>query len=250
MSDLYAVIGGSGLYQLDDDFQIKSKTRLKTPFGVTSAELEHGKWQDRPVVFLPRHGRAHTIPPHRINYRANVWALKSVGVTHIIAINTVGGISPNYCPRILGLPDQMIDYTSNRISSFSDSEEDELLHIDFTYPYSCFLRTEIKKAAVIANINLIHNGVYGCTNGPRLETAAEIRKMAADGCDMIGMTGLPEAALARELGLEYAAIAFVVNRCAGLDDATISMSDIQQVLAQGIGSIRQLILATLTTANL
>ena len=242
-------IGGSGLYQLDDDFVIQSGTKHDTPFGPISSELALGQWHGYDVAFLPRHGRAHRIPPHRINYRANLWALKNIGVTHIIAVNAVGGITANYSPGTLGLPDQIIDYTTNRVCSFSDSEQDELVHIDFTWPYSEFLRSAIQKAATDLDIDLITTGVYGSTNGPRLETAAEIRKMAADGCDMIGMTGMPEAALARELDLQYATIALVVNRCAGLDDKVISMDDIQQVLTQGMSGIRQLILATLTTVN-
>ena len=149
----------------------------------------------------------------------------------------------------MGLPDQIIDYTSNREHSFYDGDKNELRHIDFTWPYSKSLRLAIRKAAVNEGIDLVDSGTYGCTNGPRLETAAEIRKMASDGCDIVGMTGMPEAALARELGLEYASIVLVVNWCAGLDDTEISMDDIKQVLDQGIGCIRQLILATLGEVN-
>ncbi len=249
MSDIYAVIGGSGLYQLDDSFQIESAEILDTPYGPISAMLETGFWQGHRVVFLPRHGRSHAIPPHRINYRANLWALKSVGVTHIIAVNAVGGIHSEYGPRVMGLPDQIIDYTSNREHSFSDGELNELRHVDFTWPYSNDLRLAIMKAADNEGINLVRNGTYGCTNGPRLETAAEIRKMAGDGCDMVGMTGMPEAALARELDLEYASIALVVNWCAGLTDTEISMDDIKLVLERGIKSIRQLIKATFDEVN-
>lgn len=249
MSDLYAVIGGSGLYQLDDCFQIENAEKFDTPYGPLSARLEIGLWQGHRVVFLPRHGHSHAIPPHRINYRANLWALKNIGVTHIIAVNAVGGIHTDYGPRVMGLPDQIIDYTSNREHSFYDGDKNELRHIDFTWPYSKSLRLAIRKAAVNEGIDLVDSGTYGCTNGPRLETAAEIRKMASDGCDIVGMTGMPEAALARELGLEYASIVLVVNWCAGLDDTEISMDDIKQVLDQGIGCIRQLILATLGEVN-
>ena len=249
MSDLYAVIGGSGLYQLDDSFQIENSGILDTPYGQISARLERGLWHGLRVVFLPRHGHSHAIPPHRINYRANLWVLKNVGVTHVIAVNAVGGIHSDYGPRVMGLPDQIIDYTSNREQSFFDGEMNELRHVDFTWPYSKSLRLAIKKAAVKQGIDLVDGGTYGCSNGPRLETAAEIRKMASDGCDMVGMTGMPEAALARELELEYASIVLVVNWCAGLHDIEISMDDIKQVLEQGIGSIRQLILATFGEMN-
>jgi len=245
VSDLYAIIGGSGLYQLDDNFLVESAEKIDTPFGHISAELELGHWQGHRVAFLPRHGRTHAIPPHRINYRANLWALKSLDISHVIAVNAVGGISDNYGPRVLGLPDQIIDYTANREHSFFDGENDELMHIDFTWPYSKTLRLNIQRAAENEGINFVSSGTYGCTNGPRLETAAEIRKMKAEGCDIIGMTGMPEAALARELGLEYASIVQVVNWCAGLDDSEISMDDIKRILQQGTDNIRQLILATL-----
>ncbi len=245
MSDLFAVIGGSGLYHLDDCFQIVSAEKIDTPYGSIPAELEIGLWHGHRIVFLSRHGHSHTIPPHRVNYRANLWALKKIDVTRIIAVNAVGGIRNDYGPGVMGLPDQIIDYTSNREHSIYDGEMNELDHVDFTWPYSKNLRMAIRKAAVNEGIDLVDSGTYGCTNGPRLETAAEIRKMAADGCDMVGMTGMPEAALARELGLDYASIALVVNWCAGLGDTEISMDDIKQVLNQGIGCIRQLILATL-----
>lgn len=245
MSDLYAVIGGSGLYHLGDDFQIESVEKFDTPFGQISAEIEIGLWQGHQVVFMPRHGRLHAIPPHQINYRANLWALKKFGVTHVIAANAVGGINASYGPQKLILPDQIIDYTSNREYSFSSIEQGEVMHIDFTWPYSKNLRIAIQQAAEDRGIDLVTGGTYGCTNGPRLETAAEIRKMEADGCDIIGMTAMPEAALARELGLEYASIALVVNWCAGVDDREISMDDIKLVLKSGMGRIQRLMLASL-----
>ena len=163
----------------------------------------------------------------------------------MIAANAVGGINTDYGPEALVLPDQIIDYTSNREHSFSDAGRDELKHIDFTWPYSKILRSDILKAANFAGIDLVDKGTYGCTNGPRLETAAEIRKMKTDGCDIIGMTAMPEAALARELELKYTSIALVVNWCAGIGDREISMDDIKLVLKSGIGRIQQLMLASL-----
>ena len=244
MTGLYAVIGGSGLYGLDE-FQIESAERLQTPYGLISADLQVGHWRGQRIVFLPRHGVNHQIPPHKINYRANIWALQNMGVSHVIAANAVGGISPQYGPQVLGLPDQIIDYTSNREHSFFDGENDQLRHIDFTYPYSRVLRSGINQAAVAQGIDLIDGGCYGCTNGPRFETAAEINKMKADGCDLIGMTAMPEAALARELDIEYASIALIVNWCAGIDDAEISMNQIKSILDSGRRRIQQLITATL-----
>lgn len=249
MAELYAVIGGSGLYTLDDDFQIDSAEKIKTPYGEISAELQLGHWQGRPVVFLPRHGASHQIPPHKINYRANLWALKSVGVSHIIAANAVGGISPDYGPEALGLPDQIIDYSNNREQTFFDGENDEVRHVDFSQPYDSSLRSKILQAAGSTDIKLVETGTYGCTNGPRFETAAEIRKMQNDGCHVIGMTGMPEAALARELDIAYASIVLVVNWCAGIDDASISMAEINRILGVGVDRIRALIQATLLEKN-
>ncbi|MCP4186247.1 MAG: S-methyl-5'-thioinosine phosphorylase [Gammaproteobacteria bacterium] len=245
MTDLYAVIGGSGLYSLDEEFEIETAELRDTPYGQTSAELQIGKWHGNPVAFLPRHGRDHQIPPHKINYRANLWALQSVGVSHIIAANAVGGIDSRYTPQVLGLPDQIIDYTNNREHTFSDGDNNQVQHVDFSWPYSGTLRDSIKISAQRRDIDLIDGGVYGCSNGPRLESAAEIRKMKADGCSMIGMTGMPEAGLARELSIQYAAIALVVNWCAGIEDREITMDEINHVLHQGVGRIRQLIDETL-----
>ncbi|MCP4490532.1 MAG: S-methyl-5'-thioinosine phosphorylase [Gammaproteobacteria bacterium] len=249
MTDLYAVIGGSGLYQLDEQFEIESAELRDTPYGQTSAELQIGKWHENTVVFLPRHGRDHQIPPHKINYRANLWALQSVGVSHIIAANAVGGIDSRYKPQMLGLPDQIIDYTSNREHTFSDGENAQVGHIDFSWPYSGALRDSIKTASQSRNIDLVDGGVYGCSNGPRLESAAEVRKMRADGCSMIGMTGMPEAGLARELSMHYATIVLVVNWCAGIEDKDITMDEINRVLHHGLDKIRQLVDATLQQSS-
>ncbi len=259
MPPLYSVIGGSGLYSLGDDFVEDSKNVVETPYGVTSAEIIRGAWQNLPVVFLARHGESHRIPPHQINYRANLYALKQQGVTHVIAVNAVGGISPNFEPKTIALPDQIIDYSWGRAHSFSDvafpnSESDAVQHIDFTYPYSASLRAMIVESGNEANIKLQSSGVYGCTNGPRLETKAEIIKMSRDGCDIIGMTGMPEAALARELGIEYASIALVVNWCAAVNEpenagSKITMEQIMRVLEQGLQPVKQLILSTLKRAN-
>jgi 5'-methylthioinosine phosphorylase len=269
MSSLYAVIGGSGLYSLGDDFVEESKNIVKTPYGTSSADIIRGSWQKQPVVFLARHGKSHRIPPHKINYQANLYALKQQGVTHVIAVNAVGGISPNYGPKTIVLPDQIIDYSWGRAHSFSGADSgaicrDEVQHIDFTYPYSSSLRAMIVESGNEANLKFQSSGVYGCTNGPRLETKAEIIKMSRDGCDMIGMTGMPEASLAREIGIEYASIALVVNWCAGVNEpennglegvfpentnSKITMEEIMQTLEQGLPPVKQLILSTLKRAN-
>lgn len=255
MPALYSVIGGSGLYNLGENFVEDSQEIVKTPYGATSAPIIRGTWQGQPVVFLTRHGAFHRIPPHQINYRANLYALKQQGVSHVIAVNAVGGISVDYEPKTIALPDQIIDYSWGREQSFSgDNGSGEVDHIDFTYPYSSSLRAMIIESGEAANIKLRSSGVYGCTNGPRLESKAEIIKMSRDGCDMIGMTGMPEAALARELGIEYASIALVVNWCAGINepdigDSEITMEKIMQILEQGLEPVKQLILSTLKRVN-
>ncbi len=245
MTVVHAVIGGSGFYSLGDDFRIDRCEKPETPFGRTSAEIQLGRWGEHDIVFLPRHGEIHQIPPHAINYRANLWALQAVGVTHIFAINAVGGITPDLPPQTLALPDQIIDYTSGRAHTFFDGNRQDIEHIDFTLPYSKTLRDSIIAAGKSAGIDLVGTGTYGCTNGPRLETAAEIRKMGKDGCNMVGMTGMPEAALARELSIEYATIALVVNWCAGIEASVLDMEQIKKVLADRIDSVKSLILATL-----
>jgi 5'-methylthioinosine phosphorylase len=255
MPALYSVIGGSGLYNLGEDFVEVSQNIVETPYGATSAPIICGTWQSRPVVFMARHGESHRIPPHQINYRANLYALKQQGVTHVIAVNAVGGISADFEPKTIALPDQIIDYSWGREHSFSGADgSGKVQHIDFTYPYSKSLRAMLIESGNAANIKFQSSGVYGCTNGPRLETKAEIIKMSRDGCDMIGMTGMPEAALARELGIEYASISLVVNWCAGVNEpdngeSEITLEKIMQILEQGLQPVKQLILSTLKRAN-
>ena len=245
MGNMRAIIGGSGVYSLAHDFEVESRLEPDTPYGLVSAEIEVGKWQNQRMAFLPRHGRQHAVPPHKISYRANIWALQQLGVSEIIAINAVGGIGDDYPPRTIAIPDQLIDYTSGREHSFFDGDNQGLEHIDFTWPYSLRLRQKIISAASRHNIDVVDGGTYGCTNGPRLETAAEVRKLAADGCNIVGMTGMPEAALAREAGLAYAAIALVVNWCAGLSSVDVSMDEIKLILDEEVSRVRRLILATL-----
>ena len=249
MTALYAVIGGSGIYSLGDKFRLENCHKPESPYGEVSAEIRQGRWHQHGIVFLPRHGENHQIPPHAINYRANLWALQAIGVTHIFAINAVGGITPDLPPGALALPDQIIDYTSGREHTLFDGNSQHVEHIDFTVPYSTSMRNTIIAASESANIDLVITGTYGCTNGPRLETAAEIRKMGKDGCNIIGMTSMPEAALARELSIEYATIALVVNWCAGIETSVLDLNQIKQVLADGMPSVKSLILAALEQAG-
>jgi len=232
----YAVIGGTGLSRLPD-VTVDRREAMTTPYGSPSADLTFGALAGQRIVFLARHGDRHTIPPHRINYRANIHALKQAGVTHIIAVAAVGGIDELAAPAAIVLPDQLIDYSYGREHTFSDGTQDQVTHIDFTEPYTSSLRAALLQAGASAGLSIINGGVYGCTQGPRLETPAEIARMARDGCTLVGMTGMPEAALAREAGIAYACVAVVANWAAGVTDAGITMPEIHANLEQGMTDV-------------
>ncbi|MBI4190551.1 MAG: S-methyl-5'-thioinosine phosphorylase [Betaproteobacteria bacterium] len=235
---MLAIIGGSGLTQLSN-LEVSRRQVVRTPYGEPSGALTFGKIAGHEVVFLARHGYGHTIPPHQVNYRANVWALHAQGVKNVVSIASVGGISSEFKPGALAVPDQIIDYTHGRAGTFFTLADRGLHHIDFTLPYCQALRAACLKAARAAAIKLIDGGVYAATQGPRLETAAEINRLERDGADMVGMTGMPEAALAREIGLCYAAIAVVANHAAGRAGSSqgIAMDEITAVLRQAMGSV-------------
>lgn len=235
-----AIIGGSGLTDLKN-LQIARRETIRTPYGEPSGPMAFGRLGGREVVFLPRHGPDHTIPPHRINYRANIWALKQAGAGRIIAVAAVGGISAHLNAADLVFPDQIIDYTYGRAHTFFDGEQNKVTHVDFTYPYCKELRGALVEAARQAGIEATGTGTYAATQGPRFETAAEIRRLERDGADMVGMTGMPEAALARELDLRYATIAVVVNRAAGKEASTISLKEIEAHLEKGMSKVRALL---------
>ncbi|HEY5702054.1 MAG TPA: S-methyl-5'-thioinosine phosphorylase [Gammaproteobacteria bacterium] len=239
-----AIIGGSGLTALEG-LEIQRQQMQKTPYGEPSGPLTFGLLNNREIIFLPRHGNPHIIPPHEINYRANVWALRENGVEDIIAINAVGGITSEMLPGKLVIPDQLIDYTWSRQHTFFVKNDKEVVHVDFTVPYTPSLRQQILRAAKSISVDCIDGGTYGATQGPRLETAAEILRMESDGCDLVGMTGMPEAVLARELDLNYACISVVANWAAGKSDELISMESIQEYLHKGMGKVRTLLSATI-----
>ncbi|QVL45541.1 MAG: S-methyl-5'-thioinosine phosphorylase [Methylophilaceae bacterium] len=239
---MIGIIGGTGLTQLAN-LEVVRRQIVRTPYGDASQPLVFGKISGHDVVFLARHGGGHTIPPHAINYRANIWALDSVGVTHLLAVATVGSIDTALLPGDIVLPNQIIDYTHGRDNSYCDGIERPVMHIDFTHPYTASLRDICKQAA--ANIQLaIHDGgVYACSQGPRLETAAEINRLEGDGASLVGMTGMPEAALARELNLHYAAICPVANHAAGRGESEeeIQYEMMMNRLAETMEKVRALI---------
>jgi len=235
-----AIIGGSGLTSLKN-LDVTRSDVVRTPYGEPSGPMVYGRLNGKDVVFLPRHGPDHSIPPHRVNYRANIWALKEVGVGRIVAVAAVGGIADNLQARDLVFPDQVIDYTYGRSHTFFDGEERKVTHVDFTFPYCSDLRRCLSEAARRVGIAAIEKGTYGATQGPRFESAAEIRRMERDGADIVGMTGMPEAALARELDIRYAAIAVVVNRAAGKEESIISLKEIEAHLEAGMVKVRTLL---------
>ncbi len=221
-----AIIGGTGLYALADLQDVETHQPV-TRYGALSGPVRIGTLAGSRVAFLARHGEGHSVPPHRINYRANLAALQALGARRVLALNTVGGITDAYGPRVLACPDQLIDYTWGRISTLCEEEGTDVLHVDFGEPYTATLRSAILDAARKAGVALVDGGCYGATQGPRLETRAEIARMRRDGCDLVGMTGMPEAALAREFGLDYACLAIVGNWAAGCgDDAAITIAEV------------------------
>ncbi|MCK5877515.1 MAG: S-methyl-5'-thioinosine phosphorylase [Candidatus Marithrix sp.] len=237
-----AIIGGSGLTELEG-LKITKQQVLETPYGEMSSPIIHGTYGDKSIAFLARHGIQHTIPPHKINYRANIWGLNHIGIKNILAIAAVGSIHPDMQPGDLVIPHQIIDYTWGREHTFFTGDSDNVTHIDFTQPYCEKLRNKLLHSSQKSDFKVFFQGIYGITQGPRLETAAEIDRMERDSCDIVGMTGMPEAALAKELGLCYATCAVVANKAAGRGDGQISMEEIEDNLIDGIYYIHQLFLS-------
>lgn len=236
-----AVIGGTGVYKLADLQHVQAYD-VDTRFGAPSGPVRVGLLGGQRVAFLARHGEGHSVPPHKINYRANLQALKDLGATRVLALNTVGGITDACGPRVLACPDQLIDYTWGRVSTICEEPGTDVLHVDFGDPYTHLLRQQILAAARTTGVALVDGGCYGATQGPRLETRAEIRRMRRDGCDLVGMTGMPEAGLAREMGLEYACLAIVANWAAGCGtDEEITMDEVLANVAAASAGIPALI---------
>ncbi|MFT6704955.1 MAG: 5'-methylthioinosine phosphorylase [Gammaproteobacteria bacterium] len=234
-----AIIGGSGLTDLPF---LKSTRReiARTPYGDPSSPFLLGEFEQHEVVFMQRHGVSHSIPPHKVNYRANLWALKSMQVEEVIAVAATGGIQAELGPQSIVIPHQIIDYTYGREHTYFDGSKNQVHHIDFSEPYAEAVRQRLINAAKAAKVDIIDSGVYAATQGPRLETAAEIDRMEADGATIVGMTGMPEAALARELELDYACLSLVVNLAAGRSESEISLDEIKENMRKGMGNITKL----------
>jgi 5'-methylthioinosine phosphorylase len=239
---MLAIIGGSGMAQLSC-LEISHRQIIRTPYGEPSGPLTFGKINNQEIVFLARHGHGHTIPPHAINYRANLWALHSLKPTCVIAVAAVGGIHEDLTPSRMVIPNQIIDYTYGRAFTFFDDTDRPVTHIDFTNPYCQVTREALLEAAKKANETIVDGGVYAATQGPRLETAAEINRLERDGADMVGMTGMPETALARELGLNYATIAIVANSAAGrgTNVSAVPLKEIYAVLDEAMVGVRNVL---------
>ncbi len=237
-----AIIGGTGLEEMDGLENIE-RSVVDTPYGPPSSDLIKATLNGVELIFLSRHGEDHSIPPHKVNYRANLWALNNLGVDSIIAVAAIGGITEEMLPGKVSIPDQIIDYTWGREHTFFDGPEVE--HIDFSWPYCSDMRSTLLEAAGSVGIDVVDGGTYGATQGPRLESAAEIRRMEQDGCDIVGMTGMPEASLARELGICYACCAVSANWAAGKSDQEITMEEIEENLKSGMESVKTLLYALL-----
>ena len=239
---MLAIMGGTGLTQLSN-LEVVRREVARTPYGEPSGALTFGSLAGRQVVFLARHGYGHTIPPHLVNYRANIWALKHAKATALVSVASVGGIRADLEPGVLVVPDQIIDYTWGRKNTYFDGGDEPVRHIDLTHPYDAALRQRLLTAAARAGEGTVDGGVYAVTQGPRLETAAEVNKLERDGADVIGMTAMPEAALARELDLPYAAINVVVNAAAGRASSAegIRFERIEDVVQESMGRVRHIL---------
>jgi len=239
---MLAIIGGSGLTTLSN-LDVSHREVVRTPYGEPSGAVVFGQICGQPAMFLPRHGYGHTIPPHQVNYRANLWALHHHKATGIISVASVGGIRDDLQPGEIVLPSQIIDYTWGRKSTFFDGNGTPVTHVDFTEPYDPELRRRIREAAASLSIEVKEGGVYGATQGPRLESAAEINRYERDGVDLVGMTGMPEAVLARELGLPYAALSVIANHAAGRGSSAngIRFESLEHVLQEAMGKVKAII---------
>ncbi|MGA8862301.1 MAG: S-methyl-5'-thioinosine phosphorylase [Gallionella sp.] len=247
---MLAIIGGRGLTQLAN-LKITHQQVMRTPYGEPSGAFLFGTLNQHEVIFLARHGYGHTIPPHLVNYRANLWALREHGANKIISVSTVGGIRPDLKPGVIVVPDQIMDYTHGRDATFFEARDKPFINTDFTFPYSTRLRSHILRSAQAAQQPCMDGGVYAATQGPRLDSIAEINRYERDGADMVGMTGMPETALAKELELDYAIIAVVANYAAGRGDsaAGINIENVNATATEAMARVRSILEAVVNNGD-
>lgn len=238
------VIGGSGLYEIKG-FVLKKKRTLSTPYGKPSDQYLTGTMGKTEIIFLPRHGSHHNIPPHMINYRANIWGFRKLGVDRILSISAAGGINKGLKPGDIVISDQILDMTKERKSTYYDGKEG-VIHIDFTEPYCPELRRILLKAGRQKRLSLKNGGTYVAVEGPRLETASEIKSFSILGGDIVGMTGMPEAALARELEICYAGISVVANYAAGISRRKLTVAEVMEAMKDSTEKIKDLLKSTFT----
>lgn len=230
-----AIIGGSLLSEIKN-LRVETEETISTPYGEPSGKFVTGRLASTDIIYLNRHGESHNLPPHKINYRANIFALKSLGVTHVISITAVGGITSQMSPMQWVVPDQLIDYTYGREHTYSDGNNADVNHIDFSYPFDKKLRKILHATVRNEGLSCINKATYGVTQGPRLETIAEVIRLEIDACDIVGMTAMPEAALSKELKINYATLSLVVNWAAGKGEnqqRVVSMEEINQRINDG-----------------
>lgn len=238
------ILGGTGFYRMTELTAVRRQV-VRTPYGLPSGAVTFGRIGGcDEIAFMPRHGYSHSLAPHAINYRANLWALHQVGVRRVVAVSSTGSLHEDWMPGSLVVPDQIIDYTWGREVTFvEDQHGQEVVQVDMTLPYSERLRQELIAAGAASGETLIVGATYGCTQGPRLETAAEIRRMQRDGCDLVGQTAMPEAALARELGMAYCALCVVTNHAAGIAESRerVAYAQVEQGVALAMRSVQRLL---------
>lgn len=242
-----AIIGGTGVYDPRILSQVREE-RIATPYG--EARLRVGTYGGEEIAFLPRHGATHSVPPHLINYRANIIALKQLGVQRVVATTAVGSVNRQMKPGDFVLVDQFLDFTKNRVSTFFDGGEQGVVHTDFTEPYCPQVRAVLAQAAAAEGILTHPAGVYVCTEGPRFETPAEIRMFERLGGDLVGMTNVPEVTLAREAGLCYTTVSMVTNFAAGISPTNLTHEEVLEVMAENSDKLKRLVMATMSAIPL
>ena len=236
------VIGGTGVYD-PSIFENIHEESLVTPYG--EIDYVQGTYHGKNVIFVARHGKDHTIPPHKINYRANIWGLKKLGVTFIISTTAVGSLNENFKPGHFVLTDQFLDFTKNRITTFYEGGDRPVAHLDVTNPYCPELRNILQKVGTEQGLTIHNGGTYVCTEGPRFETPAEIKMFHMLGGDTVGMTNVPEVNLANEAEMAYATISMITNYAAGISESALTHAEVVEMMGNMAAQLKSLILGAI-----